>query len=131
MKTGRTNGLNQEVLITMLKKFNKALGAIAVATCALATSAAFADDYGCQALLCFAGGKNVSECQPTINKVLRDLARGKSFPHCQMAGANGASNENPIRVEKYVKRKKLRHVDIYIDPNYAADQEHQHQRYYF
>ncbi|MEO4090775.1 hypothetical protein ABH307_00620 [Acinetobacter pittii] len=95
------------------------------------TSVSYADDYGCQALLCFAGGKNVSECQPTINKVLKDLARGKSFPHCQMANENGATNENPIRVEKYVKRKKLRHVDIYIDPNYAADQEHQHQRYYF
>ncbi|MDV7561107.1 hypothetical protein R4576_18075 [Acinetobacter baumannii] len=88
---------------------------------------AVASDYGCEALLCFSGGKGISECQPTINKVLKDLSRGKSFPHCDMAGGG----ESPIRVESYVKKKKVRHVDIYIDPSFAASQEYQHQRFYF
>lgn len=46
------------------------------------SSPAFADDFACKALMCFAGGMNVSECQPTISEVKRKLARGHSFPQC-------------------------------------------------
>lgn len=88
---------------------------------------ASASDYGCEALLCFAGGKNVAECQGTINKVLKDLARGKSFPSCTMAG-NGSS---PINVITKKKRGKVKSVDLYIDPSYAVDPNHQHQRFNF
>lgn len=50
--------------------------------------AAHASDYGCQVLLCLAnpnGPRAVSECVPPINQLFRDLARGRSFPTCELA----------------------------------------------
>lgn len=74
----------------------------------VATSA-IASDYGCEALLCFAGGKNVSECQPTIKRVLKDLAKGKGFPHCSMvsgssSGGVSGSSEDFVNVRLYNER---------------------------
>lgn len=44
---------------------------------------------GCQVLLCLAAPswRAISQCVPTITQLLRDLARGKAFPMCSMAGA--------------------------------------------
>lgn len=108
---------------------------------------ASASDFGCQALLCFAGGKNVSECQPTIKKVLKDLAKGKSFPSCTFVGANGSEGSaSGVSVKRYTERWNNRvcrdgqtratrsfmgytckTIEINIDPSVAADQEHQKQ----
>lgn len=51
---------------------------------------AHADNHGCTVLLCLAnpaGPMAVAECVPPIKKLFRDLARGKSFPSCQLASA--------------------------------------------
>lgn len=48
---------------------------------------------GCLVLLCFAAPswRAIPQCVPPIREVLRDLARGRPFPTCAMAGAgNGA-----------------------------------------
>ncbi|WP_151745297.1 hypothetical protein [Acinetobacter calcoaceticus] len=105
-------------------KFRYLMGLIPLLTMPAVASAS---DYGCEALLCFAGGKNVSECQPTIKKVLKDLSRGKSFPSCAMQG----DSSNPINVVVHKKRGKVRSVEMYIDPAYASDKEHQYQRFTF
>ena len=44
---------------------------------------------GCTVLLCFAAPnwRSIPQCVPPIQQVLRDLARGKPFPTCAMAGA--------------------------------------------
>jgi hypothetical protein len=92
------------------------------------SSAVKADDYGCKALLCFAGGKNVSECQPTINQVLKDLKKGKSFPHCEMVSSNGTSqNATP----KVTVRKSFigTTIKIEVPKQFAVDQSHQVQTY--
>ena len=92
------------------------------------SSAVKADDYGCKALLCFAGGKNVSECQPTINQVLKDLKKGKSFPHCEMVNANGTSqNATP----KVTIRNSLfgTTIKIEVPEQFAVDQSHRVQTY--
>src|SRR4051812_38577551 len=50
---------------------------------------------GCLVLLCFAAPSwgAIAQCVPPITQVLRDLARGKPFPTCGMAGAgNSAGN---------------------------------------
>lgn len=50
---------------------------------------------GCKVLLCLAAPswRSIPECVPTINQLNRDLARGKPFPVCSMAGAgNSATN---------------------------------------
>jgi hypothetical protein len=50
---------------------------------------------GCLVLLCFAAPiwSAIPQCVPPIKQVLHDLARGRPFPSCSMAGAgNGATN---------------------------------------
>lgn len=48
---------------------------------------------GCLVLLCLAAPswRAIPACVPPIHQLMRDLARGKAFPHCAMAGpGNGA-----------------------------------------
>ena len=50
---------------------------------------------GCKLLLCMAGDwQNISECAPTVRQALRDLARGRVWPTCSMAGNSGSSNQS-------------------------------------
>ena len=48
---------------------------------------------GCLVLLCLAAPnwRSVPECVPPVRQVLRDLARGRPFPTCAMAGAGNAA----------------------------------------
>ena len=57
------------------------------------TTTSHADDFGCKAVLCFAGGKGVSECQDTIREVKKRLAKGKGFPHCSFVNDNGSTTD--------------------------------------
>lgn len=110
-----------------IKSLIVALSAVSATFIVSATQTAQASDYGCKALLCFAGGRNVSECQSTINSVLRDLARGKSFPSCRLEG----TNENPIKVQTRKKRGKVRSVTINISEKYAPNPADRKQTYNF
>jgi hypothetical protein len=49
---------------------------------------------GCLVLLCFAAPswRSIPQCVPPIRQVLRDLARGKPFPTCGMAGAGNSAS---------------------------------------
>ena len=49
---------------------------------------------GCKVLLCLAAPswRSIPECVPTINQLHRDLARGKPFPNCSLAGAGNSAN---------------------------------------
>ena len=49
---------------------------------------------GCLALLCFAAPSwsSIQHCVPPVQQVLSDLARGKPFPTCNMAGAGNSAN---------------------------------------
>lgn len=140
-------------------KLKKIIGSMALLVALpLVSSSALADDFGCQALLCFAGGKNVSECQPTVKKVIRDMSKGKPFPHCKMTGSSsfGSSNgsntpketKDMITVKHYTQRQKNRicqdgvtvgtrtfvgysckTIEINVKPEYAADKSHVQQFY--
>jgi len=48
---------------------------------------------GCLVLLCFAAPswRAIPQCVPPIRWVLRDLARGRGFPTCGMAGAGNSA----------------------------------------
>lgn len=62
---------------------------------AIAAPAAHAVD-GCLVLLCLAAPswRAIPQCVPPIRQVLRDLARGRAFPHCAMSGpANSANHQ--------------------------------------
>lgn len=104
-----------------------ALSAVSATFFVSASQTAQASDYGCKALLCFAGGRNVGECQSTINSVLRDLAKGKSFPSCKMEG----TNDNPITVQTKKKRGKVKSVTINISEKYATNPADRKQQYNF
>lgn len=49
---------------------------------------------GCQVLLCFAAPnwRAIQQCVPPITQVLHDLARGKPFPTCSMAGGGNSAS---------------------------------------
>ena len=59
------------------------------ATLMTLTSASASAADGCLVLLCFAAPswRAIPQCVPPIREVLRDLARGRPFPTCAMAGA--------------------------------------------
>lgn len=117
----------------------------------LASPLASASDYGCEALLCFSGGKGLSECQPTVKRVLKDLSKGKGFPHCSFVNANGGaagSGDGIVSTNVYRERwssgvcrdgvtspfrknKKwyCNTIEVNIKPQYAADKAHQKQFY--
>jgi hypothetical protein len=60
-----------------------------------ASTTALAAD-GCQVLLCLASGnwRGISQCVPPVQQALRDLARGRPFPRCNMSGsANSAQHD--------------------------------------
>jgi hypothetical protein len=60
---------------------------LAAITLSMSATAARAAD-GCLVLLCFAAPswRAIPQCVPPVREVLRDLARGRPFPTCAMAG---------------------------------------------
>ncbi len=61
----------------------------------------FADDYGCQVLLCMSnpsGPTAVAECRPPIERLYRDLYERKPFPKCEFSKSPG---NNVILEEGY------------------------------
>jgi len=87
--------------MTLLKHLLLSSLAIGAAS---ASSMAMADDFGCKAVLCFAGGKGLSECASTISEVKKRLAKGKGFPHCSFAGPNGEENEITKQSKPFTRR---------------------------
>ncbi|MEL5920677.1 hypothetical protein [Stenotrophomonas maltophilia] len=52
------------------------------------------ENHACTVALCMAnpdGARALAECRPPMDKLQRDLARGKAFPRCSMGG--GGSTE--------------------------------------
>lgn len=62
----------------------------------LSAPAVMADDYGCTVLLCLSnpnGPKAVAECVSPIDRLYRDLKKGRPFPHCDLASTPGHKSE--------------------------------------
>lgn len=62
----------------------------------LSAPSAMADDYGCTVLLCLSnpnGPKAVSECVSPIDRLYRDLRKGRPFPHCDLASTPDHKSE--------------------------------------
>ena len=71
-----------------------AVGLVALAGLALLAPAPARAVDGCLVLLCFAAPnwRAIAQCVPPIRQVLRDLARGRPFPTCAMAGAGNSAS---------------------------------------
>lgn len=64
------------------------IGAVVAMSAGLCVWPAQASDYGCKVLLCLAnpdGPTALLECRPPIERLKRDLARGRGFPDCDEA----------------------------------------------
>lgn len=78
-------------LVARLRRVSLASALIASAMVMAAPAAHAAD--GCKVLLCLAGNWSaIGECVPPVREVLRDLARGRPFPTCAMAGAGNSAS---------------------------------------
>ena len=58
---------------------------------------------GCLVLLCLAAPnwRAMPQCVPPIKQLFRDLARGKSFPNCSMAGAGNRARHAWARAPSF------------------------------
>jgi len=99
--------------------------AATLATCAtlLGTSMPAAAVDGCQVLLCLAAPswRAIPQCVPTITQLLRDLARGKAFPSCAMAGSGNTAGHDWASAPGYCPPQYTRVVDGPNGPRYYCD----------
>lgn len=78
---------------------------------------------GCLVLLCFAAPswRSIPQCVPPIRQVLRDLARGKPFPTCGMAGAGNSASHAWASAPGYCPPQYTRVFDGESGPIYSCD----------
>ena len=78
---------------------------------------------GCQVLLCLAAPnwRSIPQCVPPIQEVLRDLAHGKPFPTCSMAGAGNSANHAWASAPAFCPPQYTRVHDGPNGPIYACD----------
>lgn len=78
---------------------------------------------GCLVMLCLAAPswRDIPQCVPPIKKVLRDLARGKPFPVCGMAGAGNSANHAWASAPDYCPPQYTRVFEGEIGPVYSCD----------
>ncbi len=98
------------------------LGSLLVALATLVPTPAHAVD-GCKVLLCFAAPswRSIPECVPTINQVLRDLARGRPFPTCAMSGPANSASHQWSSAPSYCPPQYTRVFDGESGPIYSCD----------
>ena len=89
---------------------------------AIAATAAHAVD-GCLVLLCLAAPswRSIPQCVPPIQQVLRDLARGKAFPTCGMAGGGNSASHAWASAPGYCPPQYTRVFDGENGPIYSCD----------
>lgn len=93
--------MSKEVIMKFFKNTFFALSTLLLLT---ATSQSYADDFGCKAVLCFAGGKGLSECASTITEVKKRLAKGKGFPHCSFVSDSGQKTDLVHQTGAFTRR---------------------------
>jgi hypothetical protein len=78
---------------------------------------------GCKVLLCLAAPswRSIPECVPTIRQLHRDLAKGKPFPSCAMAGAGNSANNTWASAPSYCPPQYTRVFEGESGPIYTCD----------
>lgn len=78
---------------------------------------------GCTVLLCLAAPswRAVPQCVPPIRQLLRDLARGKSFPTCGFAGNGNTSTHTWSNAPSFCPPQYTRQWDGPNGPVYSCD----------
>lgn len=96
---------------------------LTTAAALLSTSLPAAAVDGCQVLLCLAAPswRAIPQCVPTITQLLRDLARGKAFPSCAMAGGANSAGHAWASAPSFCPRQYTRMVETQGGPRYFCD----------
>jgi len=78
---------------------------------------------GCLVLLCLAAPswRSIPQCVPPIRQLLRDLARGRAFPSCGMAGAGNSANHAWASAPAYCPPQYTRVFEGESGPIYSCD----------
>ena len=116
----------KQTKLVLMRRLHMTLVSALIALVALLTllapSPAQALD-GCKVLLCLAAPswRSIPECVPTINQLHRDLARGKPFPVCSMAGAGNSANNAWASAPANCPPQYTRVFDGESGPIYSCD----------
>ncbi|MBN3804358.1 hypothetical protein GXB81_15050 [Paraburkholderia sp. Ac-20336] len=86
--------------------------ALLAGTSVFAPGVAYADDWGCQVILCLSnpgGPEQYGECVPLIEKLWRALRHGEPFPTCDFdtGAARGTSASNTFASAGYCREDLL------------------------
>lgn len=97
------------------------LCALAIALGPVANLSRAAD--GCEVLLCLASSnwRAIAQCVPPVQRVLRDLARGRPFPICNMAGAGNSASHAWASAPGYCPPQYSRQYQTDSDPIHECD----------
>lgn len=78
---------------------------------------------GCVVLLCFAAPdwRAIPQCVPPVRQVLRDLARGRPFPTCNMAGAGNSASHDWTNAPSFCPPQYTRAVETESGFVYSCD----------
>lgn len=105
-----------------LSSYAASVAVLASAAAVLTPLPAHAVD-GCQVLLCLAAPSwhAISQCVPPVRQVLRDLARGRPFPTCGMAGAGNAATHSWSSAPSFCPPQYTHVFDGPNGPIYSCD----------
>jgi hypothetical protein len=78
---------------------------------------------GCLVLLCLAAPswRAIPQCVPPIKQLWRDLARGKAFPSCSMAGGANSASHAWAAAPSFCPPQYTRRVDHESSTDYLCD----------
>ena len=78
---------------------------------------------GCKVLLCFAAPswRSIAQCVPPIEEVLRDLARGRAFPTCAMAGPTNSASHHWANAPTYCPPQYTHVYEAERGPVYSCE----------
>jgi hypothetical protein len=78
---------------------------------------------GCQVLMCLASSnwRSIPQCVPSVNQVLRDLARGRPFPSCNSAGAGNSVNHTWANAPSFCPPQYTRVFEGVNGPIYSCE----------
>jgi hypothetical protein len=78
---------------------------------------------GCLVLLCLAAPswRAIAQCVPPVQQVFRDLARGRPFPTCSMAGAGNSASHAWASAPDFCPPQYTRVIEAESSPIHQCD----------
>jgi len=121
---GLLSSAKRDVAATPFPRIRDAAATLTTLTALLGTSLPASAVDGCQVLLCLAAPswRDIPQCVPTITQLLRDLARGKPFPSCAMAGSGNTAGHDWASAPGFCPPQYTRAVEGPNGPRYHCDQ---------